>query len=408
MSGSKTGEKQDASEVAVSRPLVKVEKAAPVTLAVAHGDKVLASAGYFGALAGFWSLVPAAIYLWKGKQSRFIGVRRRHEERQRMQPEMTARALSGVVAMTLALAATARADEGQQKQAAAEALFRDGRRLMGEGKLDEACPKFVAAEKLEATVGTALNIGDCFEKAGKLASAWAGFDEARSLAKRAGDTARAGEAERRMKVLEDRLPKLLLAAPTEGVPAGTDIRLDGQTIDPAVLGTAVPVDPGTHTIEASAPGKQPWKTTTTIEAKPGTTSVPVPVLQDGPGAATGPAPDAPSNDSTQRTLGFAAVGVGGAGLLVGSITLGLDAANHASLLQQCPLGKCAGSLQPQLQGDVNAYHTLGIVSSTSLVAGGALAVTGLALVLAAPKAKPQAAGVSPLAGLGYVGLAGRF
>jgi len=117
------------------------------------------------------------------------------------------------------------------------------------------------------------------------------------------------------------------------------------------------------------------------------------------------APAVPRGDGgPQKTVGLAAVGVGVAGLVVGAITLGLDASTHASLAQQCPMGQCPGALQ----STVNAYHSLGIVSSTALVAGGALAATGLVLVLTTPKTSPQPAGVSPVVGLGYVGLAGRF
>jgi hypothetical protein len=141
------------------------------------------------------------------------------------------------------------------------------------------------------------------------------------------------------------------------------------------------------------------------------TTVPVPVLQNAPSitpdapALAAPVQAAPVPDgSTQRTLGFAAIGVGGAGLLVGAITLGLDAAKAASLREQCPMALCP----PSLQANISTYHTLGIVSSTSLVAGGALAATGLIVVLTAPKGDPHAAGVSPVVGLGYAGLAGRF
>jgi len=53
--------------------LVKV-KLPPVSLAaVPHEERVLASAAYFSSFAGLWLIVPAAIYLWKGRQSRFLG-----------------------------------------------------------------------------------------------------------------------------------------------------------------------------------------------------------------------------------------------------------------------------------------------------------------------------------------------
>src|SRR5580700_304614 len=70
------------------------------------------------------------------------------------------RSVLGACAVALVLLATGGAawgDEGPQAATTAEALFRDGRRLMAEGRYAEACPKFVAVWKLAATTGTALN-----------------------------------------------------------------------------------------------------------------------------------------------------------------------------------------------------------------------------------------------------------
>lgn len=45
----------------------------PMALAVPRTERVLASAAYLSALGGFWLVVPAALYFWKGKDSRFVG-----------------------------------------------------------------------------------------------------------------------------------------------------------------------------------------------------------------------------------------------------------------------------------------------------------------------------------------------
>src|SRR5262249_29998351 len=53
-------------------------------------------------------------------------------------------------------------------------------------------------------------------------------------------------------VLEPRLPKLTITA---AKPApGLSVTRDGIAVDPGVLGTALYVDPGSHRIDASAPG----------------------------------------------------------------------------------------------------------------------------------------------------------
>src|SRR5258708_26309942 len=58
-------------------------------------------------------------------------------------------------------------------KATAEALFADGRRLVGAGEYAAACPKFAARQKLDPGVGTSLNLADSYERMGRWASAWA-------------------------------------------------------------------------------------------------------------------------------------------------------------------------------------------------------------------------------------------
>lgn len=312
---------------------------------------------------------------------------------------MMARPVAGVLGVVLALTTTAHADESPQKQAAAEALFRDGRRLMSEGKLDEACPKFLAAQKLDSTTGTALNIGECFERAGKLATAWAGFDEARSLAKRAGDTARAAEAERRMKLLEERLSKLLVQAPPGGVPAGTEIRLDGQGLDPAVLGTAIPVDAGDHVLEVTRGGSTS-KTTVHVDA-PGTRAVQLPGTEQGAAAET--------SWGAQRIAGVTALGVGAASLVVGAIFGGLAMSKKAASNDgHCDAMDFCDTTGRSLRADA---ITAGNVSTGMFVAGGVLAAGGLVLFLTAPSGaavRHESASVRLKVGAGNVSLTGRW
>ena len=44
-----------------------------VVAGVPYNHRVLASASYLSAFGGFWLIVPAAVYLWKGRQDRFLG-----------------------------------------------------------------------------------------------------------------------------------------------------------------------------------------------------------------------------------------------------------------------------------------------------------------------------------------------
>src|SRR6266850_4767204 len=93
----------------------------------------------------------------------------------------------------LAVVAIARPAVAQSPEA--ETLFREGKRLLKEGKVSEACDKLAASERLESSTGALLNLGDCREKNGQLATAWAAFVKAATSAKLAHDK-REAEARR--------------------------------------------------------------------------------------------------------------------------------------------------------------------------------------------------------------------
>ncbi len=142
-------------------------------------------------------------------------------------------------------------------------LFRDGKELMKLGKFDEACDRFERSARLERKVGTLLNLADCYEQRGKLASAWATFDDAAVLARQTSDP-RGVEATRRAALLKPALPYLTLVIDTS-IPTQT-IRRNGATIDPATWNIEIAVDPDTYLLEASAPGFASWSVRQPIRA----------------------------------------------------------------------------------------------------------------------------------------------
>jgi hypothetical protein len=175
------------------------------------------------------------------------------------------------------------------QNAGAEALFRDGRALIKQGKLEAGCEKLAASEKLESSVGTLLNLGDCLEKLDKPASAWAAFRKAEAMAKRDGnDAKRQQEAKRRAVTLEDQLANLTVQVGPKAKAEGLVIKRDGEVVDPDLFGTAIVVDPGSHVIVAEAPGRKPWKSEVSI-GKGGKRWVVVPSLEAVPEPIQSPA-----------------------------------------------------------------------------------------------------------------------
>lgn len=175
------------------------------------------------------------------------------------------------VALALFIPAAASADTGA---ATAHSLFLEARAAMEKGDYEAACPKLEESMRLDPAVGTQLNMADCYERVGKVGSAWAGFLDAASMAKSSHQPDREKLARARAKALEPRLPKLVIDADASAEP-GMEVLRDGMNVGSASWGSALVVDPGAHDVVASAPGKMSWRTV--VDAKEGqTTRVTVP------------------------------------------------------------------------------------------------------------------------------------
>ena len=84
------------------------------------------------------------------------------------------------------------------------------------------------------------------------------------MARRRDDVEREQEAQRRTGAVERRLSRLsIVVAPEHDLP-GLTIQRDGASVQRALWGSPVPVDPGQHAITAGAPGRRVWSTTVEI------------------------------------------------------------------------------------------------------------------------------------------------
>jgi hypothetical protein len=308
-----------------------------------------------------------------------------------------------LAAPALVVVTPAYAQEGStDNSATVETLFGAGKALVAQGKFSEACPKFLASYNLEHRIGTVLNLADCYEKNQQLASAWARYIEAATLAQRAGQSERAAFATTHAKALEPTLSKLTVAVPGATAVAGLVLRRDGITVDPAVYGVAVAVDGGTHTIEASAPGKKPWSSQVVVASSSEAKTVTVPALEDGPQpletaqpsapAASPAAPDVHTNGGNVRVAGFVVGGAGALGLVAGSIFGAMAGSKASAAKRECvPVSNCQANTNPAASSDMNTAGTLADVSTVAFVAGGALVATGVVLYLVGrPKASAAA------------------
>src|SRR4051812_19769731 len=167
-------------------------------------------------------------------------------------------ALLLVAAITSPRLATAQAPVASK--VAAEALYEDAKRLLNEQRYQEALDKLLASQRLDPAIGTLLNIGYCYERLNKTASAWASYNEVVGLARAAGDKQGRGEqAAQSAKALEAKLARVVVTVPAASRVEKLQVRRDGDVLDPGTWETPIPTDPGTHVYEASAPGRLPWK-----------------------------------------------------------------------------------------------------------------------------------------------------
>ncbi|MEM9877433.1 MAG: hypothetical protein AAF928_21220, partial [Myxococcota bacterium] len=117
----------------------------------------------------------------------------------------------GAGTLVPALPALGQPTEGGRRsadQAAAEALFREGRARYEAGDLKAACAKFAASFALDEALGTLLNLARCHKEEGKTASAWGAYTELAGLAERAGQRDRRAIAVDEAAALEPVLMRL--------------------------------------------------------------------------------------------------------------------------------------------------------------------------------------------------------
>ena len=311
------------------------------------------------------------------------------------------------LAAILACAALAapRAAAAQTPNPAAVQLFEEGRKLLGEQKYAEACPKLAESQRLSPGVGTLLNLGKCYEALGKTASAWTSYKEAVFLGKKLNDD-RVPLAEQNAAAIEPRLMRLQITMQGGDV-AGLAVRRDDQDVGKGGFGTPIPVDPGDHIIEATAPGYSVWSTHAVTNRDGQTFTVTIPAL------VPKPADDTAAAASPLRPVAYAVGGVGVAGLIVGGVFGGLASSAASKVKNECPKNICSSAQQ----GDLSSANTKALVSTIGLSVGGAALATGVVLfVVSRSSAKkdeaapPRSAELVPSLGPqgGGLSLVGRF
>lgn len=314
-----------------------------------------------------------------------------------------------ILLCALLLGSAARSEPTPADRAAAEALFEQALALMEKGQPEQACPKFEESQKLDPGVGTLLYLADCYEAAGRTASAWATFLQASYAAKNAGQDDRQQIAETNAERIKPSLSKLVLVVRDKTIP-GLSIKTDDQQLNVATWGTEMPVDPGEHLLTAEAEGRQTWSTTITVPNGPGVTTVEIPQLPEVAPAIvapvveqTVPPPSSPPvsaaasgretrrdmSGSGQATWGWVSIIGGGAALAGSGLFTFLAVSDNSRADEQCRQDDPRLCGEPGVELGNDAATKANIATALAGI-GGALTITGAVLVLTAPDGSEQA------------------
>jgi hypothetical protein len=264
----------------------------------------------------------------------------------------------------------------------ARAKFQRGIELEQAGNWSEAIQQFRAVGVVRMTPQVRFHIAYCEEGLGRLVTALGGYELALAEADQVGPDFK-HEAEGAVLRLRARIPKLVIERGTNAEAAL--VQIDGVELGASSIGGEIPLDPGPHTITASAPGYQQFSTGAELKEQ-AVTRVTIDLM---------PAPkDAGPNTIERRVIVESPPGpnrtvpyiVGGAGvgvLAVSGVLLALRLATQSELEKDCPdRNRCPESNY----GTYRRLKTYNVV--TPIVATVGIATIGVAVALILFEKKP--------------------
>ena len=317
-----------------------------------------------------------------------------------------------VLALSVLSASAALAQSDPQKAALASTLFDDATKAMDQKNFAEACPKLEkVVELIPDGVGARETLAECYEGAGKLASAFGALVGAEGAAMKAGQSDRAQKARDKQNALKPRVATLTLEVPPEvKAVAGLSIKRDGADVSNAEFGLPVKLDKGEHVILVNATGKAPWERRVQVNdgdrqvlkielggAGAGPVATPPGGTPPGgtPPEGTPPGGTPPGGTPGKQTeqnffsplrIAGLAIGIAGVGGVAAGIGLGMNAKSLYDESNEeggCDPETNACSSQSGVDLRADAV-SMGNIATGVLVAGGVLAAGGIVMFAIAP------------------------
>lgn len=317
-------------------------------------------------------------------------------------------------------ALSARADEPAAADVgAARVLGQEGMKLADAGNCVDAIDRLARAEKLYHAPTTQARLGECQIATGKIVEGTENLNRVIRETLPATAPPPFFAAQERAKVLyAEAKPKIAMLKIAVAVPTGIDpvVTIDGERVPVANLNAARPTNPGTHLVEASAPGFR--KASQKVQlAEGGADSVALTLEADpnaptqGPVAAEPLAPPvAPAPQKSSIVAPAVAFGAGAIGITVGAIFGALALGKKGELEDAC--GPSRTSCPATSQGDLDSGKTFGTVSTVGFLVGGVGVAAGAVMLITGwpkiPSARRGSVKVEPRIGLGGLALGGSF
>jgi hypothetical protein len=290
----------------------------------------------------------------------------------------------------LAPAAFAQEQPQAENVAAARALGLQGIKLADAGDCPGAIEKLSRAEALYHAPSILGRLGECQVNVGQVVVGTENLNRVVREELPANAPKAFRDAQTRAKgALAAALPKIArLTVKVDPPDAKPNVTVAGAPIPAALLGAERPTDPGTHEVVVIAPGYLTQTTTVTL-AEGGSQELDLKLQKDPNAVAAAPPPPpppvvvaaapAPLTDAPPKkshTLAYVALGVGGAGLLVGGVT-GFLALGKKSDLDGCQDKKCPTSQEDTL----DSAKSMATISTVGFAVGFVGVGAGIVLLL---------------------------
>lgn len=282
---------------------------------------------------------------------------------------------------------------------AADAAFQEGRVALARSSLIDACNKFAESDRLSPSGRAVLNLADCLERRGLIASAYTKFLDAASRAVQAKREDAERHARDRAARLEHRLSRVTLVVSKEAMAPGLEVRRDGSVVPPSQWNVPELADPGmTHLYEATAAGRLAWTASVIVEEGK-TSRVELRWREDSssPPKLMPIRERRPQNDNNAlRPIAYGALGVGAAGLIVGTVA-GIQVLSAKSTVDEhCNTAANARTCDREGLDAAARGSTWAIVSPTGFIVGALGVAAGTFLLLKESRDRTSYVGIAPI------------